>query len=174
LFGDVKQKSAPAYNASTRVEVDSDQPLVIGDRLLAIAAPPLSAAPARGSVKQTFVTVVKDKLAAGYSFELAMRAALKGVLMSPEFLFLHETPGRLDDFALASRLSYFLWSDPPDDQLLQLAAGGKLGTPDELRRQVERMLNDPKAANFTENFVGQWLGLREIDATEPSNVCIPI
>jgi hypothetical protein len=116
---------------------------------------------------------VKDKLAAGYSFELAVRAALKGVLMSPEFLFLHETPGKLDDFALASRLSYFVWSSPPDDELLKLATDAKLGTPGELRRQVERMLNDPKAANFTENFVGQWLGLREIDFTEPSNRLYP-
>jgi len=168
LFGDMKQKPAPAYNASTRVEVDSDQPLVDAERILRDFTRRAFRRTVSDADVAPFVTVVKDKLAADYSFEFAMRAALKGVLMSPEFLFLHEKPGKLDDFALASRLSYFLWSNPPDDELLQLAAGGKLGTPAELRRQVERMLSDPKAANLTENFVGQWLGLREIDATEPS------
>jgi mono/diheme cytochrome c family protein len=173
LFGDLKRKPAPGFNASTRVEVDSDQPLVDAQRILRDFTRRAFRRAVSDTDVEPFVTVVKNKLAADYSFELAMRAALKGVLMSPEFLFLHETPGRLDDFALASRLSYFLWSNPPDDELLQLAAGGKLGTPEELRRQAERMLHAPKAANLTENFVGQWLGLREIDATEPSNRLYP-
>jgi hypothetical protein len=168
LFGDMKQKPAPGYNAGTRVEVDSDQPQADAERILSDFTRRAFRRAVTDADVEPFIGVVKDKLAASYSFELAMRAALKGVLMSPEFLFLHETPGKLDDFALASRLSYFLWSNPPDDQLLQLAGDGKLGMPDELRRQVERMLEDPKAVNFTENFVGQWLGLREIDFTEPS------
>ena len=120
-----------------------------------------------------FLALVKAKLADGYTFEQAIRAALKGVLVSPDFLFLRETPGKLDDFALASRLSYFLWSTMPDDELLALAEQKKLSDPDVLRRQVERMLGDPKAAAFTENFVGQWLGLRDIDATEPSHILYP-
>jgi hypothetical protein len=73
----------------------------------------------------------------------------------------------------ASRLSYFLWNTMPDDELLALAGRGKLGEPETLRRQVERLLNDPKAAAFTENFVGQWLGLRDIDFTEPSHILYP-
>ena len=117
----MKQKSAPAYNASTRVEVDSDQPLVDAERILRDFTRRAFRRAVTDADVEPFVTVVKDKLAADYSFELAMRAALKGVLMSPEFLFLHETPGKLDDFALASRLSYFLWSSPPDDELLKLA-----------------------------------------------------
>src|SRR5205823_11709788 len=72
-----------------------------------------------------------------------------------------------------SRLSYFLWSTMPDEQLLSLAAGQKLTEPATLRKQVERMLKDPKAAGFTENFVGQWLGLRDIDFTEPSHILYP-
>jgi len=87
--------------------------------------------------------------------------------VSPEFLFRNEKPGRLDDFALASRLSYFLWSTMPDEELLTLAGQCKLAKPDTLRRQVERMLKDPKATAFTEQFAGQWLGLRNIDATMP-------
>ena len=102
-----------------------------------------------------------------------MRAALKGVLISPEFLFLRERPGKLDDFALACRLSYFLWSTMPDDELFTLAEQQELSQPDVLRQQVERLLASPKAAAFTENFVGQWLALREIDATEPSHILYP-
>ncbi|MBI1913263.1 MAG: DUF1592 domain-containing protein, partial [Planctomycetes bacterium] len=79
----------------------------------------------------------------------------------------------LNDFALASRLSYFLWSSMPDEELLTLADERKLGYPETLRKQVERMLKDPKAATFTENFVGQWLGLRDIDFTEPSHILYP-
>ncbi len=120
-----------------------------------------------------FLARVKAKLDAKYSFEQAMRVGLKAVLVSPEFLFLREKPGKLDDFALASRLSYFLWSSMPDEELLTLAEQGKLSQPDTLRRQVERMLKDPKAAAFTENFVGQWLGLRDIDATEPDPTLYP-
>jgi hypothetical protein len=95
------------------------------------------------------------------------------VLISPEFLFLRERPGKLDDFALACRLSYFLWSTMPDDELFTLAEQKKLSRPDVLRAQVERLLASPKAAAFTENFVGQWLALREIDATEPSHILYP-
>ncbi|MEX0819787.1 MAG: DUF1592 domain-containing protein, partial [Pirellulaceae bacterium] len=82
-------------------------------------------------------------------------------------------PATLDEFALASRLSYFLWSTMPDEELLALAEQNKLGRPEVLRGQVERMLDDPKSAAFTENFVGQWLGLREIDFTEPSRLLYP-
>jgi hypothetical protein len=93
--------------------------------------------------------------------------------MSQRFLFLDEKPGKLDDFALASRLSYFLWSSMPDDELLSLAEARKLGDPAELRAQVERMLKSPKAEALTKNFCGQWLGLREIDFTAPNHIAYP-
>src|SRR6185295_16114373 len=94
---------------------------------------------------------------------------------------LHEEPGQLNDFALASRLSYFLWSTMPDEELLTAAEQGKLRptttTSDPasspLRQQVERMLRDPRSQQFVENFVGQWLGLRDIDFTEPSHYLYP-
>src|SRR5262249_28293437 len=117
-----------------------------------------------------FVALVKAKLAAKYTFEQAVRVGLMGLMVSPEFLFLREKAGKLDDFALANRLSYFLWSRMPDEQLLTLAEQGRLGQSKTLRAQVERMLKDKKAAAFTENFVGQWLGLRDIDATLPSHI----
>jgi hypothetical protein len=200
IFGDLPQKPAPVYRQSNRVEVVSDQPFVDADRILR----PFIRRAFRRTVTDDdvapFTAIVRTKLDQNYSFEQAMRAAFKGVLISPEFLFLRESPGKLDDFALASRLSYFLWSTMPDEELLELAARGELlkegesgregegeksnisvapsPTPplahsSSLRAQVERMLKHPKAAAFTENFVGQWLALREIDATEPSHLLYP-
>jgi hypothetical protein len=74
---------------------------------------------------------------------------------------------KLDDYAIANRLAYFLWSGPPDDVLLKAAANGELANPEVLRAQVERLLEHPKARRFTENFTGQWLDLRHINATSP-------
>ena len=102
-----------------------------------------------------------------------MRAGLKMALCSPRFLFLTERPGKLDDFALASRLSYFLWSSMPDEELLEAARRGGLSQPDVLHGQVERMLKSPRAAAFTENFLGQWLNLRQINFTTPDKQLYP-
>ncbi len=120
-----------------------------------------------------FLGLVKSRLDKGYTFEAALRVGLKAVLCSPDFLYLSSNPGRLNDFDLAARLSYFLWSTTPDDTLADLAAKGELGKPDVLRRQVERMLQDPKAHAFTENFTGQWLNLRNLQATMPDKKLYP-
>ena len=72
---------------------------------------------------------------------------------------LQESPGPLDDYALATRLSYFLWNTLPDDTLTALADNRTLSQPAVLHAQVERMLNDPRAARLVENFLGQWLNL---------------
>ncbi len=184
LLGDLPQ--APVAGGSGRREVVSQQPLADAKRILRNFA--------RRAYRRTisdddiapFLARVRTKLEQEDSFEQALRVGLKGVLVSPYFLFLRENttaapPAKprqaeaaaLDDFALASRLSYFLWSSMPDEPLLQLAEQGKLRQGDTLRRQVERMLNDPKAAAFTENFAGQWLGLRAIDDTTPDHKLYP-
>jgi hypothetical protein len=93
--------------------------------------------------------------------------------LSPHFLLLREPDGLNDDYALASRLSYFLWSSMPDSELITLAEQGRLHEPETMRSQVERMLRDAKAAAFTENFAGQWLGLGSIDATMPDPTLYP-
>jgi mono/diheme cytochrome c family protein len=106
-------------------------------------------------------------------FPDAMIGAYKAALCSPHFLFLTDGPRepgssvKLDDYALASRLSYFLWSSLPDDELFAIAAKGELAKPAILHAQVERMLADPKSSRFTANFAGQWLELRNINATSP-------
>ena len=109
----------------------------------------------------------------GQTFEKAMRVAFRAVLTSPRFLFFDERPGRLDDWALASRLSYFLWSTCPDEELREVAARGVLNRPEVLRGQVERMLNSPDAVGFVENLTGQWLDLRQIDFTQPDRKLYP-
>ncbi len=109
----------------------------------------------------------------GRSFEDSIRVALKGILLAPDFLFLREMPGKLDDFALANRLSYYLWSSMPDDQLLELAEQGKLRDHETMHQQVERMLIDSKSVAFRKNFVRQWLGLNAIDDTLPDAMLYP-
>ncbi|MCY1018805.1 DUF1592 domain-containing protein [Pyxidicoccus sp. MSG2] len=107
--------------------------------------------------------------------EAGVKLALRSVLVSPHFLFRVEKdpapgdskPHRLSDVELASRLSYFLWSSMPDEQLLAAAEAGKLGKPEELEAQVRRMLADPKSNALVENFAGQWLYTRALDSAEP-------
>jgi len=120
-----------------------------------------------------YTAQVKQRLDDGAAFQDAMIAIYRGVLTSPEFLLLRETAGKLDDFAVASRLSYFLWSSTPDAELSALAAKKELTKPSVLRAQAERMMNDPKFARFAEDFLGQWLNLREIAATNPDKKLYP-
>jgi mono/diheme cytochrome c family protein len=173
IFGDLQQKSAPIYNQRNRVEVVSESPAKDAQRILCDFTRRAFRRAVSDSDVQPFIEVFEAKQGEGYSFEQAMRVALKGILVSPDFLFLREQPGKLDDFALASRLSYFLWSTMPDEELLQLASERQLGDPQILRAQVERLLTNLKAAAFIENFVGQWLGLRDIDFTEPDRRLYP-
>lgn len=173
IFGDMQQQQRDPEDRD-RLEVVSQQPLVDATRILR----DFSRRAFRRSVTDEdfapFLDRFEAKLAEGYSFEQAVRVALKAVLVSPKFLFLHERAGdRLSDFALASRLSYFLWSSMPDDELLELAEQQKLGDPGTLRAEVDRMLNDPKSAALTQNFVGQWLALRAIDDTLPDRMLYP-
>jgi len=171
LFGDLPQ--SPSAADPYRLEVVSEDPAADAQRILRDFARRGFRRAVTDDDLRTILTLVREKLAAGHSFEQAVRVGLMAVLVSPKFLFLSETPGKLDDFALASRLSYFLWSTMPDAELLSLAEQGRLSDPDVLRRQVERLLDDPKAAAFTKNFVGQWLGLRDIDFTEPTHILYP-
>ncbi|MBV9399457.1 MAG: DUF1592 domain-containing protein [Bryobacterales bacterium] len=112
----------------------------------------------------------------GGSFEAGIESALQFILASPEFLFRFEPdpantpPGsvyRINDMALASRLSFFLWSSIPDGQLLDLAAKNRLHEPAILEAQVKRMLSDPKSEALIDNFAEQWLFLRNLKSSAP-------
>ncbi len=109
--------------------------------------------------------------------EAGIELAVRGILVSPSFLFRFEaqppsvppqTPYRISDVELASRLSFFLWSSIPDDELLTVAVGGTLHQPDELARQVRRMLADPRSQALVDNFAGQWLHTRNVASLQPS------
>jgi hypothetical protein len=169
IFGDLKQTRI----SPERFEVVSQQPMVDAERILREFARRAFRRQVSDEDIKPFLARVKSKLDQNYSFEQAMRVGLKGILVSPDFLFLREQTTRLNDFALASRLSYFLWSSMPDEELFQLAAKNKLHEHDVLGEQVERLLRDPKARAFNTNFTGQWLSLRAIDATLPDGTLYP-
>ena len=108
-------------------------------------------------------------------FKAALRLGLQTMLVSPGFVFLQEPQAGgesaarpLNDYELAGRLSYFLWSSLPDDELFALADKGTLREPDTLRVQVTRMLADPKSRRFVENFAGQWLDVELFGSVEPA------
>ncbi len=142
-------------------------------RLLRELLPKAFRRPVTESEVQPFAKLIAESMEAGQPFETALRTGYKAVLASPKFLYFRESPGLLDDYALASRLSYFHWSTMPDETLLQFAQSGTLQQRDVLRSEVERMLQHPRAKAFTENFTGQWLGLRDITATTPDKTLYP-
>lgn len=115
----------------------------------------------------------------GDSFERAIQLALQASLVSPHFLFRVESEAalgevrRLHDYELASRLSYFLWSSMPDEELFRAAAAGELQNDEQLVAQARRMLRDPKANALITNFAGQWLQLRNLDTFSPDLARFP-
>ena len=115
-------------------------------------------------------------------FDLGIERALERMLVSPQFLFRIErdppgaVPGsvyRISNIELASRLSFFLWSSIPDDELMQLASSGLLDDPPILEQQIKRMLADPRAESLVTNFAAQWLFLRDIEQKQPDVLMFP-
>ncbi len=130
--------------------------------------------PPNTETTERLVELVEASVAAGRPFEAGVAQAMTAVLSSPRFLFREEadatpTTGAsdpyplVDEYALASRLSYFLWSTMPDAELMRLASEGQLRA--QLDEQFERLLNDPRSEALVRNFVGQWLGARDIQQT---------
>jgi len=125
---------------------------------------------------QPFAALAAEAMKEGETFETGMQIALQAVLVSPHFLFRLERDAQPNDpqqihdigqYELATRLSYFLWSSLPDDELFILANQAKLHQEDVLKQQVRRMLQDPRAEALTQNFALQWLNLRLLDTTSP-------
>ncbi len=149
----------------------------------------LSALARRGYRRPVTAAEVQDLLgfyrqarSDGADFEAGIETALRALLVSPNFLFRIErdpagipprTPYRLTDLDLASRLSFFLWSSIPDDELLAAAGRGTLAQPAVLERQVRRMLADPRSDALVSNFAGQWLHVRNVTAAMPNPRLFP-
>jgi hypothetical protein len=155
--------------------IASAKPREDAERLMRAFLPRAFRRPVAADIQDYYVKLVLAQLDKGLPFTEAMLIGYRAALCSPHFLILTERVDEskasgamaLDDYAIASRLSYFLWSSMPDDELIALAAKGELKKPEVRRKQVDRMLNDPKGHRFTANFAGQWLDLRNINATSP-------
>ena len=120
---------------------------------------------------ESIAKVIESRMSKGVPHEEAFRDGIAASLCMPSFLYLDESTnqGQLSDHAIASRLSYFLWSSMPDTQLMDLADAGKLTSTQELSRQVERMLADPKSDRFVRDFLGAWLNLDALGSTPPDS-----
>jgi mono/diheme cytochrome c family protein len=153
--------------------VASADPPADAERLLAVFLPKAFRRPVARATTLAYVAKVAERLKAGDCFESAMRWAYRAALCSPDFLYHVEPSGPLDDHALACRLSYFLSDSLPDEPLARLAASGTLREAGVLDREVERLLHDPHASRFIEDFLGQWLKLRQIAANDPDNKLYP-
>ncbi|MBL9139633.1 MAG: DUF1592 domain-containing protein [Verrucomicrobiales bacterium] len=126
--------------------------------------------------------LVEGAMKDGESFERGMQWAVQAILLSPHFLYRWELDPaplpdggirELNDYEIASRLSYFLWSSMPDERLTELAAAGVLRRPETLEAEVRRLLRDPKAKALVKNFGGQWLQVRNLDEVEPDPTVFP-
>ena len=165
ITGVPAQKGKPdrAYPISVKPKEDAE-------RLLRRFLPKAFRRPVPEEIASRYVATAHEALDAGVPFYRAMLDGYKSILSSPHFLLLEQKSGVLDGYALASRLSYFLWNSVPDDELLAAAAKGELATPEGRAKQVDRMLKDLRIQRFEHSFVDQWLDLDKLDATSPDGV----
>jgi hypothetical protein len=164
LFGDLKltppkNKQDAALISETPGEDASKLMHAFAERAFRRPLPPDEVAP--------YIEMALADLDAGTPLLDALRGGYRALLCSPRFLYFNETPGPLDEYAVASRLSYFLWNTMPDAVLLKQAAAGKLTKSWAVQQQVERMLADDRGKNFVRDFAAEWLDLSLIDFTEP-------
>ncbi|MEW6306695.1 MAG: DUF1592 domain-containing protein [Verrucomicrobiota bacterium] len=169
LFGDLPIKDSADKSSC----VEAANPRADAERLLRSFMQRAYRRPVADADVKRFLAVIEHALDSGSGFTDAMIAGYSAVLCSPAFVCLEEKPGPLDDHALASRLSYFLWNTEPDAELRALAARGQLRRTDTLRQQTLRLLDDPKSRRFVDAFLAYWLDLRKSEATSPDAALYP-
>jgi hypothetical protein len=155
--------------------VSTERPHEDATRLLAQFLPRAFRRPVSANEVQSYVQIVSRELERHACFEDAMKEACKAALCSTDFLFVggdaiaeaKASRIRLTEHALAERLALWLWNSVPDDELLTLADAGRLHLPENLKKQTDRLLADPRSDRFIADFTDQWLDLRKIDATQP-------
>lgn len=167
LFGPLLEQARPNRARRPLLEVSPAKPVEDAAAILPGFATAAFRRPVTDEESAAYLALFENELAQGESFTAALKTAASAILCSPQFLFLVEPPGRLDDHALASRLAYFLTRGPPDAALLELAARHRLSQPGILRQETERLLADPRAKRFIADFTDAWLNLRDIDFTSP-------
>ena len=176
------------YNAVTGPAAESQKRLFVCDphqsgcdrKILTQFAHRAFRRPVEPAELQPYFKLVADARKSGASFKEALAPGLEAILVSPDFLFRIEKDDPssearpISQLALASRLSYFLWSSMPDDELLHCAEQQQLRKPEVLKAQVNRMLSDPKSHALVENFAGQWLELRRLESVAPDRTKFPL
>ncbi|MBG30339.1 MAG: hypothetical protein CMI31_10115 [Opitutae bacterium] len=153
LYGDLKAENLGPKNIENQL---------IKFAKLAFRRPPM------GGELEPILGMVQARLGEGVSPLQSLQLGFQTILSAPGFIYLNEGEGELDDYALASRLSYFLWSSMPDAELFELAEQGKLKDSVILTKQVDRLLADPKSKRLTSNFLRVWLELDNIGKMPPS------
>lgn len=156
-----------------KFEVVSDDPVRDVQPVLRRFASASFRRPADEETVAPYLLLFQGEMNGGADFETALRTALTAMLCSPDFLYLKESPGALDDFALASRLSYFLTRTLPDPELRASAESKSLSDPAILRQHAERLLASPASDLFITDFTDSWLDLRNIEFTNPDEQLFP-
>ncbi|MFN0103451.1 MAG: DUF1592 domain-containing protein [Bryobacteraceae bacterium] len=174
--GPFTQREGPPAESVRRVFVCSQQTAACAQTIVSTFARRAFRHPVKAAETAPFMKLYALARQQGDGFQEGIATALQGILVSPSFLFRVERDPVLSarkpyapvsQFELASRLSYFLWSSMPDNELLAAAGQGRLRQPTMLDAQVKRMLRDPKARALVENFAGQWLQFKNIDVMKP-------
>jgi mono/diheme cytochrome c family protein len=170
LFGDLPiKKIDKPVTGSAPIEVVTTNPTADAERLLRAFIEKAYRHPVAATEVQRFLPVIEGVRKSGSAFADAMIAGYTAVLCSPEFVCLEEKPGKLDDYAIAARLAFFLTNSAPDAELRALAAKGQLRKASVLRSQTERLLSGPNSPRFVDAFLDYWLDLRKMMGTAPDS-----
>lgn len=181
LFDGLIRSEVPPRNPRDRTKpwyvpkfkIEASDPSAIATTSLRRVAEATLRRPVTDEDLSTYVALFSDRQRQGDSVEDSLRTAVTAILCSPRFLYLQEPVGRLDDFAIASRLSYFLNRTLPDEELMQSARLGEISTPEGLRSQADRLMKHSRFERFLVDFADSWLDLREIDFTAPDSTLFP-
>ncbi|MFI4877166.1 MAG: DUF1592 domain-containing protein [Blastopirellula sp. JB062] len=171
LFGDLKTK--PSKNKRPDYELVSSSPREDATRLMRAFAQRAFRRPVEAAEIAPYVASVQNALAEGDSLVAALRMGYRALLCSPRFLYFTEETGPLDDYAIATRLSYLLTGSTPDETLLQLAAAGKLRDKQTLQAETNRLLASDAGRQFIHDFAAEWLDLDQINFTTPDRKLYP-
>lgn len=182
VFIEGPYSGAPAASTQSRDKIFECYPESVGEeracarQIVSTLATKAFRRPATETDVEEIMAFYEAGREGGGKFDYGVEAIVQRILADPEFIYRSElepedvapgAPYRISDLELASRLSFFLWSSIPDEELIELGAANRLHEPEVLKQQVDRMIADPRADAFIENFTGQWLNVRGIAASEP-------